>query len=260
MEHFERLAPEACACEWDNPGLLVGWEDKEIQKVLIALDATDEVIELAVRENVQLVLTHHPLIFKPLKRINDQNFISRRVLELVRHQICCFAMHTNFDAAPGCMADLAAQRLGMISEAPLEVTGEMDSVPTGIGKIGTLPQKMSVEQVAELVKERFELPFVTVYGTEQVKVPVSRVAISPGAGSSMIRPAIEQGVQVLITGDIGHHEGIDAAARHMAIIDAGHYGVEHIFIAFMKEYLEKLPGDRLEVLTAPPAFPAKVIV
>lgn len=260
MEHFEGLAPAGCACDWDNPGLLTGWEDKEIRKVLVALDATDEVVELAVRERADLLLTHHPLIFKPIRQINDRDFIGRRLLELIQHRICCFAMHTNFDAAPGCMADLAVRQLGMQPEAPLELTGEVRGIPAGIGKVGTLPQPMSVEALAQLVKERFGLPFVTIYGAEQVCEAVTRIAISPGAGSSMIRPALESGAQVLITGDIGHHDGIDAAARHMAVIDAGHYGIEHIFIPFMKEFLEQLPGAELEVVTAPPAFPAKVIV
>lgn len=260
MEHFEYLAPAGCACDWDNPGLLAGRGEKEIRKVLVALDATDEVVEQAVREQADLVLTHHPLIFKAMKKINDSDFIGRRLLTLIRQDICCFAMHTNFDAAPGCMADLAVRQLGMVPEAPLELTGEVRGIPAGIGKVGTLPEPMDVETLASLVRERFGLPFVTVYGTREVQEKVSRIAISPGAGGSMIRPALESRAQVLITGDIGHHDGIDAAARHMAVIDAGHYGIEHIFIPFMKEFLEQLPGAGLEVVTAAPAFPARVIV
>lgn len=257
---LDRLAPQTLACEWDNPGFQAGRADKEIRKVLVALDATDEVVDLAVRDGADLLVTHHPLIFKPLSLVNDQNFISRRIVRLLQADICYFAMHTNFDAAPGCMADLAAERLGLEPRCPLEVTGEVDGALIGIGKVGTLPHPTTVEELAETVKERFELPFVTVYGTEAVTEPVTRVAISPGSGGSMVRPAIEQQVQVLITGDIGHHDGIDAAARHMAVIDAGHYGIEHIFIPFIKAYLDKLPEAGLEVVTAPLAFPAKVIV
>lgn len=260
MEHLERLAPERYACDWDNPGLLAGWKDKEIRRILVALDATDEVVEQAVREKADLLLTHHPLIFKPLKKVNDQDFISRRIVELIQNQICYIAMHTNFDAAPGCMADLAAERLDMVPEGPLEVTGEADGVPVGIGKVGILRRPVTVEELARRVKEQFELPFVMVYGVEQVTEPVMRVAVCPGSGGSVIGEAIARNAQVLVTGDIGHHSGIDAAANHMAVIDAGHYGLEHIFIPFMKEYLEKLLGDRVTVLTAAPAFPVKVIV
>ena len=271
ITYLDELAPRAYACEWDNPGFLAGREEKEIKKILVALDATDEVVEQAIRQQADMLVTHHPLIFKPLKQVTDRNFISRRIVELIQADICYFAMHTNFDIAPGCMADLAAEKLGLLPEEPLEVTGEVTeeaagemiqkktSAPIGIGKIGTLAEPVSVEILARRVKERFDLPFVTVYGMEQVTEPVSRVAISPGSGGSMIGSAIEKKAQVLVTGDIGHHEGIDAAANHMAVIDAGHYGLEHIFIPFMADYLKKLPEGDFEIVTALPAFPARVI-
>lgn len=259
MTRLDELAPRAYACEWDNPGFLAGRQEKEIRKVLVALDATDEVVAQATQVGADLLLTHHPLIFKPLKQVNDTNFISRRIVRLIQADICYFAMHTNFDIAPGCMADLAAEKLGLIPEGPLEVTGEAGGSPVGIGKIGTLPEPMGVEALGRKVKEAFGLPFVTVYGMGQVEGPVSRVAISPGAGGSMIGYGIEKRAQVLVTGDIGHHGGIDAAANHMAVIDAGHYGLEHIFIPFMAEYLRRSVDGSLEVVTAEPAFPAQVI-
>lgn len=259
IEKLEALAPVPLACDWDNPGLLVGRMDKEIRRVLVALDATDSVIDQAAEAGADFLLTHHPLIFKPLKKINDQDFISRRVLRLAESGICYYAMHTNFDIAPGCMADLAAERLGLFGGVPLEVTGEVDQTPVGIGKVGLLPEKQTLKALAGLVKERFGLSFVTVYGAEAVTEPVSRIALSPGSGGSMIRAAMDAGVQVLVTGDIGHHDGIDAAANHLAVIDAGHYGLEHIFIPFMKQYVEQVSGGTLEVLEAAPAFPEQVM-
>lgn len=260
IEQLEQLAPRAYACDWDNPGLLVGRKDQKVKKILVALDVTDEVLEQAVLEQVDFLLTHHPLIFKSLKQINDESFISRRVLELAQNQISYFAMHTNFDVAPGCMADLAAAQLGMIPEEPLEVTGEADGRPIGIGKIGTLAEPMTLEALAKQVKERFELPFVLVYGMDQMTEPVSRIAVSPGAGGSMISHASAKQAQALVTGDIGHHTGIDAVADGMAIIDAGHYGLEHIFIPFMKTWLEQWFAGLVEVIAAKPAFPVHVIV
>ena len=259
IERLDELAPRTYACEWDNPGFLAGRGEKEIKRVLVALDATDEVVEQAIREHADMLLTHHPLIFKPLKQVNNQNFISRRIVELLQADICYFAMHTNFDIAPGCMADLAAEKLGLIPEGPLEVTGEAGGRPMGIGKIGKLPVPLTVEELARKVKKAFGLPFVTVYGMAQVTGQVGRIAISPGSGGSMIGCGIEKKAQVLVTGDIGHHDGIDAAANHMAVIDAGHYGLEHIFIPFMAEYLKKMVSGDLEVLEALPAFPARVL-
>lgn len=260
MELLEQLAPAAYACEWDNPGLLAGRRDREIRKILVAVDATDSVVDLAVRERADLLITHHPLIFRGIKQINDGDFLGRRLLTLLRNDICCFAMHTNFDIAPGCMADLAAERLGLSGTCPLEVTGEdPEGNPVGIGKIGFLEQPLTAEETARFVKERFGLPFVTAYGLAQVREKTGRIAVSPGSGGSMIRAAEKAGVTVLITGDIGHHEGIDAAASGLAVIDAGHYGLEHIFVEFLREYLEQRLDGRAQILAAPPEFPSAVL-
>lgn len=259
MAELDRLTPPSYACDWDNPGLLAGRTDKEVKKILVALDATTEVVDQAIREGVDMVVTHHPLVFRALKKINDQNFISRRIVKLIQADISYFAMHTNFDCAPGCMADLAADRIGLLNGQPLEVTGETDGAPIGIGKVGTLKAPMTVAELALLVKQAFGLPHVVVYGFRQVTEPVSRVAISPGAGGSMIEHGLAAGAEVLITGDIGHHDGQDAAENHMAVIDAGHYGLEHIFSLFIKEYLEDKFGDNVTVLEAEEAFPTQVI-
>lgn len=257
------LAPESCACDWDNPGLLAGRSDKEVKKIYIALDAEDSVVEEAIRREADLLLTHHPLIFQPIRKVNDQNFITRRLVKLIQADISYYAMHTNFDSAPGCMADLAAERLSMLRCEPLETMGELEqengSVAYGIGKIGELEQAVSVKKLAETVKDKFELPFVQVYGPGLMEREVTRIAVCPGAGGSVIQDAIDKGAQVLVTGDISHHQGIDAAARGMAVIDAGHYGLEHIFIHFMAEYLKKRLEGRAEVLEAPTAWPSVLL-
>lgn len=256
---LDGLAPRAYACDWDNPGFLAGRAEKEVKTILVALDATDEVIDQAIRIRADMIVTHHPLIFRALKQVNDEQFISRRIVRMIQADLSYFAMHTNFDIAPGCMADLASDRIGLDAEAPLEVTVQNENGACGIGKIGALPQEMTVEEIAGLVKTAFDLPFVTVYGSRQVTGKIRRAAISPGSGGSMVQTAIAQGAKVLITGDIGHHDGIDAASCGMAIIDAGHYGLEHIFIPFVAEYLKKTFADEITVVEADPAFPAVVV-
>lgn len=258
MACLDRLAPQAYACEWDNPGFLAGRQDKEVHRVLIALDVTTAVTEQAIRERADMVITHHPLVFRALKKINDQNFISRRIVSLLQADISYFAMHTNFDTAPGCMADLASGRLGLHKGQPLEVTGEAEGVPIGIGKVGELEKPVSLKTLADQVKAAFGLPFVLVYGADQVKEPIVRVAVSPGSGGSMLDAGIRAGAQVIVTGDIGHHEALDAVEQHMVVMDAGHYGLEHIFIPFIRDYLKQEFGDELELFEAEEAFPALV--
>ena len=239
---LKELAPEQLACDWDNPGLLAGRSDKEVKTIYLALDATDQVIEDAVSAGADLLVTHHPLIFKAMKKINDQDFIGRRVLRMIQADLSCYAMHTNFDSAPGCMADLAAGRLGLTECQVLEPEGELEGSVYGIGKAGKLG-----------------LPFVLVYGDLESDLLLTDCAVSPGSGGSMIEAALGLKAQVLVTGDIGHHQGIDSLARGMAVIDAGHYGLEHIFMDFMESYLNERLGGRVKIRKAPAAFPAAVV-
>ena len=106
MSALEELSPVSYAEDWDNVGLIVGRRDKEVRKIYIAVDPTDEVIQKAVEVSADMIITHHPLIFKGIKKVNSENFISRRVLRLARHDISYYAMHTNFDIMG--MADAAA--------------------------------------------------------------------------------------------------------------------------------------------------------
>lgn len=261
INKLEELAPLECACSWDNVGLLAGGSQKDVKKVLIALDATDEVVEEAVSMGADFLLTHHPLIFNPLKKINDGDSVGRRVLRLIQKEIACYAMHTNFDAAPGCMADLAAGRLGLTGCSVLEAMGEIPDggAVYGIGKLGKLPYEMSIEELALYVKKAFNLPFLTIYGGKAAREPVTYIAVSPGAGRSMVPLALKAGADVIVTGDIGHHDGIDAAEDHMAVIDAGHYGLEHIFVDFMAGYLESAFGEKLIICQTAAGYPSVVV-
>ncbi len=239
LEVLNRVADVSYACSWDNVGLLVGRRDKEIFRVTVALDADDRAIDEAIANGSDLLLTHHPLIFSPMKRVTDETLIGRRLLKLLRRDMCLISMHTNFDVAPGCMGDLAADRLGLLNRSPLEITGEGLEGPYGIGVVGE-PREGSllVEKLCAQVKEAFGLEGVQLYAPEIMK-PVTRIAVCPGSGKDEIRYAMEAGAQVLITGDITYHYAADAVAEGLAIMDAGHYGLEHIFIPFMESYLKK---------------------
>lgn len=260
IELLETLAPESIACEWDNPGLLAGRADKEVKKILLTVDVDDWTVDTAITWKADMIISHHPLIFRVVKCVTDEDFIGRRLVSMIQADISYYAMHTNFDAAPGCMADLVAGRLGILNGVPLEEMGEQNGISYGIGKIGTLEKPVAGMELAGQVKEQFGLPFVTVYGQELWKTePVRTAAVCPGSGGSMIREAIGKKAQVLITGDIGHHEGIDAAAQGLMVIDGGHYGLEHIFMDYMEHFLNNRLGGSAEVLKMPVRFPAVVI-
>lgn len=242
IEKLETLSPPGYAEEWDNIGLLAGRRDKEVRTIYIALDATDEVIADAVHVGADMLLTHHPLIFKKLSRVNTADFIGRRVYELIRNDISYYAMHTNFDVRG--MADAAADELGLCDRKVLNVTFEDEIAMEGCGRVGRLRERMSVEALAELVRESFHVPNVRVFGN--LKDTVETAAVMPGSGGGYISDAVRMGAEVMITGDISHHEGIDAVAQGVRIIDAGHYGIEKLFIPYMEEFLKReLPSMKV---------------
>lgn len=254
IKSLEQLSPPSFAEGWDNVGLLAGRRDKEVSRLYIALDATDEVVEEAVRVGADMLLTHHPLIFSPMKRITEDDFIGRRVLKLLQNDISYYAMHTNFDVMG--MADAAADELRLKDREVLFITYEDEIAKEGIGRYGRLVQVMTLEECALFVKEVFHLEHVRIYG--EPDTPIEWAAVSPGSGKSMIKPAVAAGAEVLITGDIEHHEGLDALAQGLTIIDAGHYGLEKIFIPYMKEYIKReLP--QLSVFAAKDKNPFRIL-
>lgn len=253
MDILEENYPADYALDWDNVGLLVGRDDKEVRRIYVALDADDETIEAAVRWKADMLVTHHPMIFSGLKRINNLDFIGARILKLVQNDISYYAMHTNYDVLG--MAELSGRKMSLEDPEVLEVTRDGEQ-PEGIGRVADLASPAPLREICWSVKDCFHLGAVKVFG--DMDQPVSRIAISPGSGKSMIKAALDKKADVLITGDIDHHTGIDAVAQGLAVIDAGHYGIEHIFIEDVKEYLkEKLEG--VEVKAAPVRHPFQIV-
>lgn len=252
---LEKEIPLEAAEGWDNPGLQVGRRDAQVNRVYIALDATDEVIAHAVEWGADLLLTHHPLLIGAVKKINSDEFHGRKILEMAEKHLAHYAMHTNYDVCR--MGRLCGERLHLLGCEVLEKTGEAeDGTPTGIGLVGYLPRTMTLAECCEYVRGVFSLDHVKVFGDTQKKV--YRAAICPGSGKSLMHCALEKGVDVYITGDLGHHDGMDALDQGLSLIDAGHYGMEHIFIPEMERYLQ-LHFPQLEVRTEPLREPFTVI-
>ncbi len=253
-EKLETVWPLSLAESWDNPGLLTGRWDKEVRTVMLALDATDEVVEAAAEQGADLLLTHHPLIFSARKQINDGDFIGRRLVKLLANDICCYAMHTNFDVLS--MASAAAEQIGLSDCRVLDVTWQEGEQKAGIGRVGNLPGKVPLDEFGGRLKELFGLERVAIFGQRDKEI--SCVAICPGSGKSVIGKAVSAGAEVLVTGDIGHHEGIDALAMGLCIIDAGHYGLEQIFLPYMETFLRQTWAD-LTILRAKEENPFHIV-
>lgn len=243
VDYLNGLCPPEHAESWDNVGLLIG-ANRSISSVYVALDATDEVIDACAQEGCELLVTHHPLIFSGLKNVTETDYVGRRVLKLAEDGIAYFAMHTNYDT--DLMGDLAAEMLALRDcQALLKGQGYADEEELfGMGRIGMLPEEISLRQLAERVSVSFGANGTHIFGDSERMVQY--VAILPGSGKDGIEQAIQLGADVLITGDIGHHHGLDALAQGLAVIDAGHYGLEHIFIEDVAERLrEQFPDLRV---------------
>ncbi len=231
-EWLDQEYPAAAAEEWDNVGLLVGDDEREVSHVFLALDLTEAVLKEAEDAGADMIITHHPMIFSGIKKINNHTFTGRRILSLIRSDIQYYAMHTNYDILG--MAELSADYLKLRDREILTVTDSDDR--QGLGRTGMLPGTMTLRECAIFVKEAFRLNDVKVYG--DLDTEVTKAAICTGSGKSLLEDVLAAGCDVYVTGDIDHHTGIDAVAEGLMVIDAGHYGTEYIFMEAMKKRLE----------------------
>ena len=230
---LEKKYPSDAAEDWDNVGLLAGDDTNEISHVFLALDLTEETLAEAIEDGADMIITHHPMIFSGIKKINNHSFTGRKILTLIQKGIVYYAMHTNYDVIG--MADLSAEHLKLQDTRVLTVTDGSGEQPEGFGRVGKLPHVMTLGEFGKYVKECNHLPDVRVYGDLDRKIET--VAICTGSGKSMIGDVMAAGADVYVTGDIDYHTAIDTMADGLAIVDAGHYGTEYIFAEAMEKEL-----------------------
>ncbi len=236
MQCLEDLWPAGFAEDWDNVGLLLGRKEKQVQTILLCVDVTEQVIEQAVASNVHMIISHHPLIFSGIKRITNDTVGGTKLMQLIRHDICVYAMHTNFDVMG--MADAAAERMGLLDTEILQITYEDDIAVEGLGRVGKLKSALTLEELAQFTKEAFDVSSVKVFGNPN-RVCLE-AAICPGSGKSLTKDVLRAEADVYITGDIDHHTGLDLVEQGVCVIDAGHYGIEKLFVPYMHDYFQKM--------------------
>ena len=234
LNWMETIAPFQSCEDFDNVGLLVGKADSEIRGVVFCLDVTEETVDLAVQKGANLIITHHPIIFHPLKRL-DLSLPQGRILQkLLQHQIHVIAAHTNLDKAPGGISDTLADAIGLIR---VQKTDEYL-------RIGELAQAMTIESFAKLVTNCLDMPVRVLYSQSKA---LRRIAVAGGAYGEGYETAVQNGADAFVTGEIKHHEIIDASARGLVVIDASHYatewiGVKALYQRFLRESQGKLPA------------------
>ncbi len=218
---LNEMAPFSLSMDFDNTGILVGNRSKVVSKVLLALDCTSEIINQAVEVGAQLIITHHPVIFHPLKRVNEDSV----VYQLIRHDIAVISAHTNLDLAWGGVNDVLADSIGLKDCIGLEPIFPSENI--FLGRVGSLSQPMTTPEFAQLVKQKIGAVSIKFADAKNM---IQRVAVCSGSGGDCISAAISCHADALLTADVKHNQFLDAVAAGISIFDAGHFDTEDIVI------------------------------
>ena len=245
LDILEDLAPSSLAEDWDNPGLQVGGFSGEIKSILFSLNPTLEALKAASRKKAQMLLTHHPLIFRPLFHLNQETYPGNVIFEACRRGISVVSAHTNLDAAPGGINDMLAHLFGLQEVDVLDKGQGRDGEGAGLGRIGLLPRPLSLAAMIRSVKAALDIKTVRVVGRKKGRV--KNVALVGGSGGSMVSVAAARGADLLITGDVSHHDALAAEELGLSVIDGGHFHTEKAAFWLFAEHFR----HRMEALGWP---------
>ncbi|MDO4496422.1 MAG: Nif3-like dinuclear metal center hexameric protein [Bacteroidales bacterium] len=236
MAAIEQIAPRQLQEDYDNAGLQCGNPQREVKKVLCCLDVTEEVVKQAIDQNFEMIVSHHPLLFRGVKCISAEgDYISRCLYGALTHDIVIYAAHTNLDNAPMGVNKMMADLLGLCQQQPLaplplaRLAGLDASFAAecGSGMIGDLPHAMSADDFVSLVKETFSSDAVRLNTDMLATRPktIRRVALCGGSGSEFIADAERQGADAFLTGEVGYHRMF--GHPDILLVEAGHFETEH---------------------------------
>ena len=236
VSSIEEFAPLGLQAEYDNSGLVVGRYDDEVHGVLLAVDVTEEIIDEAIGTGCDLIITHHPIIFKPLKRLNSSNYVERCVERAIRAGIALYACHTNLDSAHGGMSWRVGEIIGLKDMRVLEPRkGEPE---VGFGVVGELAKAEPAMALLERIKREFSVGAVRYSDLPTIKREVRRVAICTGAGGSLIGDALAASADLYVTADLRYNDFM-CGDNTMILADIGHFESEFCAISLIYDVLSK---------------------
>lgn len=232
--HIQEKAPFEIQMDFDNAGFLVGRADRSVNRILVALDITEPVIEEAISLGAELIVSHHPVIWGGAKSITDQTPAGRKLLLLAEHGIAAICAHTNLDAADGGVNDVLAQKLGLTDISQLHQDGiDKQGRPYGIGRVGTVTSRPLYD---------FALSVKEILGSKGIRLvdagkSVTKVAVGGGSCGGMLKDAIAQGCDTFVTSDVKYDGFLDAKALGVNLIDAGHYPTENVICPVLQRWI-----------------------
>ena len=245
---LEQFAPLPLQESWDNAGLQLGLTEAEVSGALLCLDVNEQIVDEAIRKGCNLIVSHHPLLFRGLKQISGQDYVQRCVIKAIKHDVVIVSMHTNMDNARDGVNFKIAERLGATvlngsTEAVLSASSaEIEKVPLVLAE---LPEPMEAKAFVELVKRQFHVACAQC--NVLLQRPVSKVAICGGAGDFMLPDAIAQGADAFITGEMHYHQYF-GHEQEIQICVIGHYESEQFTSEIFRDIIEReCPGVRTEI-------------
>lgn len=241
---LEAIAPTHLQESYDNAGLITGDPEQEVTGILFSLDAIESVVEEAIRKGCNLVVSHHPIVFRGLKRFNGSNYVERTVIQAIRNDIALYAIHTNLDnVLHRGVNERIAQQLGLQNLRILSPKPGMEGVGSGV--VGELPAP--VDELDWLQQLKTTMKAGCVRHTAPTGRPVQRVAVCGGSGSFLLPAALKAEADVFVTADFKYHEFFDAEGR-LVIADIGHFESEQFTINLLFEIIsEKYPNFALHL-------------
>jgi dinuclear metal center YbgI/SA1388 family protein len=245
IDVIEQIAPLALAEQWDNCGLQVGLRSRQVKKVWVALDPLLPVVEAAAKRGIDLIITHHPLLFRSVKSIDLESAIGKVIAKAVENRIALYAAHTNLDSAHHGINRRLADLMGLSDLEPLVPAGtdsdlamdRNEAAQTGLGRIGWLDPPLAVGDLVEPIKRCLKLNSVRIAG--DTRLQARRAAVCSGAGSSLMEAFLTSDAQVYISGDLRYHDARAVEEAGRALIDVGHFASERIVIDSLVDQLRR---------------------
>ncbi len=239
-------APEELAESWDNVGLQAGNPSARVSKVLVSLDPSHSAIEKARKIDAQMIVTHHPLLFRPVSSMNLSLYTPGLIADLIKSDIALASAHTNLDSAAGGVSDILAKGIGIYDPVPLVPSTQ--GATEGLGRVGLLPKPCALGEIAEKVADFINAPGLLISG--DINSLVQKIAVCGGSGSDLWPQVLDTGAHLYITAEIKHHVAREAEQFGVSLIDAGHFFTEHPvtlhIVSFLREKAQAEAWD-LEV-------------
>ena len=244
LSALEQFAPLPLQESWDNAGLQLGLTEAEVSGALLCLDVNEAIVDEAIRKGCNLIVSHHPLLFRGLKQISGADDVQRCVIKAIKHDVVVVSMHTNMDNARNGVNWKIAERMGL-KDCRFFAKKEVDGVEAGSGVIGDLPEPVAASDFIQMVKERFQVACAQC--NELLERPIGKVAICGGAGDFLLDDAIRQGADAFITGEMHYHVYF-GHEQQLQICVIGHYQSEQYTSEIFRDIIQReCPGVRTEL-------------